>query len=218
MAGADRLADADLAGALGDGHEHDVHHTDAADEQQIAATAPSSTVNVRLLLCSVCSSDAWLRTLKSSRWTRVLREEDRRDFGLRGRVVFELVAWTVRVSTVPVLPKRVAHGRQREDRDVVLILEAVRALRLQDADDRERLAAEATCWPTRRNRRPVAEQVLHDGEADHRDVGVSVVLVLGELRSPLHRVVAHDEKFVVVPETCSACRSHRCRRRSRRWR
>ena len=34
VAGADRLADADLTGALGDGHEHDVHDADAADEQR----------------------------------------------------------------------------------------------------------------------------------------------------------------------------------------
>ena len=32
-AGADGEADADLAGALGDGDEHDVHDADAADEQ-----------------------------------------------------------------------------------------------------------------------------------------------------------------------------------------
>ena len=30
----DRLPDADLAGALGDGDEHDVHHPDPADEQR----------------------------------------------------------------------------------------------------------------------------------------------------------------------------------------
>ena len=34
VTGADRLADADLTGALGDGHQHDVHHADAADEQR----------------------------------------------------------------------------------------------------------------------------------------------------------------------------------------
>ena len=34
LAGADRLADADLAGPLGDGDEHDVHDADAADEQR----------------------------------------------------------------------------------------------------------------------------------------------------------------------------------------
>ena len=31
---ADGLADPDLAGALGDGDEHDVHHADPADEQR----------------------------------------------------------------------------------------------------------------------------------------------------------------------------------------
>ncbi len=31
--GADRLADADLPGALGDRDEHDVHHADPADQQ-----------------------------------------------------------------------------------------------------------------------------------------------------------------------------------------
>ena len=30
----DRFADADLAGALGDGDEHDVHDADAADEER----------------------------------------------------------------------------------------------------------------------------------------------------------------------------------------
>ena len=30
---ADRFADADLFGALGDGDEHDIHHADAADQQ-----------------------------------------------------------------------------------------------------------------------------------------------------------------------------------------
>ena len=34
--GADRLADADLARALGDRDEHDVHHADAADEERDA--------------------------------------------------------------------------------------------------------------------------------------------------------------------------------------
>src|SRR5579859_1542253 len=33
LGGADRLADADLTGALGDRHQHDVHHADAADEK-----------------------------------------------------------------------------------------------------------------------------------------------------------------------------------------
>ena len=33
-AGADRLADADLAGPLGDRDEHDVHDPDAADDQR----------------------------------------------------------------------------------------------------------------------------------------------------------------------------------------
>src|SRR5437870_1870270 len=33
LPGADRLADADLAGALGDRDQHDVHDPDAADEQ-----------------------------------------------------------------------------------------------------------------------------------------------------------------------------------------
>ena len=36
LAGADRLADADLAGALGDRHQHDVHDADAADQQRDA--------------------------------------------------------------------------------------------------------------------------------------------------------------------------------------
>ena len=31
--GADGFSDADLAGALGDGDEHDVHHADAADDE-----------------------------------------------------------------------------------------------------------------------------------------------------------------------------------------
>ena len=34
LPGADRLADADLPGPLGDGHQHDVHDPDAADEQR----------------------------------------------------------------------------------------------------------------------------------------------------------------------------------------
>ena len=33
LARADRLADADLAGPLGDAHQHDVHHADAAHQQ-----------------------------------------------------------------------------------------------------------------------------------------------------------------------------------------
>src|SRR4029077_2244375 len=34
LAGTDGLADPDLAGPLGHGHQHDVHHPDAADEQR----------------------------------------------------------------------------------------------------------------------------------------------------------------------------------------
>ena len=52
--GADRLADADLARALGDRDEHDVHHADAADEQRDAgdprcptsSTTPMTLLNV----------------------------------------------------------------------------------------------------------------------------------------------------------------------------
>ena len=43
--GADRLADADLAGPLADRDQHDVHDPDAADERLIEATPASSTVS-----------------------------------------------------------------------------------------------------------------------------------------------------------------------------
>ena len=33
LRGADGFADADFAGALGDGDQHDVHHADAADHE-----------------------------------------------------------------------------------------------------------------------------------------------------------------------------------------
>ena len=41
LRGAERLADADLARALGDRHQHDVHDADAADEQRHRGDAAS---------------------------------------------------------------------------------------------------------------------------------------------------------------------------------
>ena len=47
----------------------------------------------------------------------------------------------------------------------------------------------------------LAEQVLHVGEAEHDDVGVRVVLLLGEPRCPTAPgSCAPTLKFVVVPE------------------
>ena len=94
---------------------------------------------------------------------------------------------------MPVLPDEgVAHRRERHDRDAVLVLEAVRPFGLEHADDREGLAADLDLLSD--DRGPIgllAEQVLDVGGAEHDDVGVRVVLLLGEAPAPLDGVVAH---------------------------
>ena len=78
---------------------------------EIAATAPSSTVNVRLLLCTVCSSDAWLRTLKSESLEPGCCATSTEVTSFCAAVaVFEPVACTVTLSTLPVLPTSVSRA------------------------------------------------------------------------------------------------------------
>ena len=70
----DRLADADLARALGDRHEHDVHHADPADEQRDRRDGAEQHRERAGWCCSSsASNDAWLRTRKSTsrRWCRM---------------------------------------------------------------------------------------------------------------------------------------------------
>ena len=73
---------------------------------EIAATAASNTVNVRLLLETVCSNDCWFSTLKSVELEPGWRATSTAEISLCAAVaaVFELVACTVRPSTVPELP------------------------------------------------------------------------------------------------------------------
>ena len=63
---AERFADADLARALGDRHEHDVHDADAADEQRHGRDAGEQIVNVAVVSPSDVRKSDWLRMLKSS--------------------------------------------------------------------------------------------------------------------------------------------------------
>ena len=62
-AGADRLADADLAGPLGDGTSMMFMTPIPPTSSEIAATAPSSTVNVRLLEVAASRNDDALDTV-----------------------------------------------------------------------------------------------------------------------------------------------------------
>ena len=48
---AERLAQADLARALADDHQHDVHDDDAADDAATAPTTPTSTAKMPLVAC-----------------------------------------------------------------------------------------------------------------------------------------------------------------------
>ena len=60
--GAERLAHADLAGALGDRHQHDVHDPDAAhDKADTAAMPASSEVKILVVSAGVASTSAWWR-------------------------------------------------------------------------------------------------------------------------------------------------------------
>ena len=63
---ADRLADADLARPLGDRHQHDVHHADAADEQRDRCDRAEQTVNTEFDAALASRSAAWLSTWKSA--------------------------------------------------------------------------------------------------------------------------------------------------------
>ena len=100
---------------------------------EIAATAASSTVNVWFVAFVVCSSDAWLSTLKvgAAVGARVVRREDRVDLGRRRRRPPSPTSpgCTIWLSPLVVPVSRSCARRERRDRDVVLILDAVRALR-----------------------------------------------------------------------------------------
>ncbi len=63
---ADRFADADLAGAFGHRHQHDVHHADAADEQRDRGDRAEQHGEDLLVELAVDSNVAWFSTWKSA--------------------------------------------------------------------------------------------------------------------------------------------------------
>ena len=112
---------------------------------EIAATAASSTVKVWLLALVVCSSDDWLRMLKAAvpsvfEWFGV-RIDVASAFAL-STAFAEVASSTIWLSCAAVADEQVLRRRQRDDHDVVLVLEAVRALRLEHALDLVRRAVQ----------------------------------------------------------------------------
>ena len=75
--------------------------------------------------------------------------------------------------------ERVLDGRERCDGDVVLVLDAVRSLALEDADDAE---VDPVQLDRLTERVLAGEQVRDDGLADHDDARVRVLVLAGEER------------------------------------
>ena len=151
---------------------------------EIAATAASRTVKVWFDALVVCSSADWLRMLNAARavGVRVVRREDRGRLGVgvvdrlrRRRLEHDLA------QLAALADEQVLRRRQRDDHDVVLVLDAVRALRLEHALDLERRAVELDRLAERVGGR--AEEVLDDGGPDHGDARVLPLVRGGDERA-----------------------------------
>ena len=163
---ADRLADADLARALGDLTSMMFITPMPPTSSEIAATSPSSVVNTLVVELDASSSDPWLITWKPGSTvflivasSRICVTSDSAAFSDVG------LAWTVIELIGAVAGQRVLDGGDRRHRDVVLVGRAVRALRGDHPDDLEVAAVDLDVLADRAL--PV-EQFLHDRLADHR--------------------------------------------------
>ena len=105
--------------------------------------------------------------------------------------------------------EQAARRRERRDRDVVLILDAVRALALEHADDLERDAVDLDGLA---DRVLAGEEVRHDGRADDEVALLIGVVLRGEERARRRSTRRAPRRTTAsCRRTGSACSSCRCR-------
>src|SRR5665213_4422185 len=134
----DRLADADLACSLGHRHEHDVHDADAADQQadssDYAEERGEHLVRRRGRLQQACLVEN-SEVISSPRGDAVRGLKSRCHLGLRVSLLRRRRSFDVDAGVRRAVPgQSVLYGRQRRHHHVVLVLNSVRALRLQQPD------------------------------------------------------------------------------------
>ena len=143
--GADRLADADLAGPLADRDQHDVHDPDAADDQRDRGDAPEQQ---RQRAADRVGRLEQLRLVEDrevvvvGRREAVARPQERRDLGLDRRHLRLVGDADADRPDVVARDEVLADDADRHHDLVVGVLEAGTALGLEDADQPERQAAD----------------------------------------------------------------------------
>src|SRR5688572_4285676 len=181
--GAERLPHADLAGSLGDRHQHDVHDADSPDEEgHRRDPEEEDTEHLGRLLerREEVRLVADLEVVVASRPQPMLTTQDLLD--LRHRVWDLLFALREHVDRAqPVRSHHTkARGLERDQHEIVGILKAASgALPIQNADHLELNSANPYGLPNERLGR-LESEVLHYGGAEHGHALAAVVLAVGE--------------------------------------
>ena len=178
---ADRLAQADLARALGHRHQHDVHDADAADQQRDADdrahhrgdAAEHARVDLAHL---VLHHDAEV-VLVVLGDVVALPQHALDAFAHRAHhlLVSRPGSWSCTRSPTS-RPKIVSALREGNEHRVVEVAAQALALRLHDADHRHRGGADVDLLPDRLGH----AQLLEDVEADHHHLAAALEVEVGE--------------------------------------
>ncbi len=191
--GADRQADADLAGAFGDGDEHDVHDADAADNEGHAGDdAEEESHGIGGGGGSLGQLDLVAHSEVRLAAAATLGEQV-------GDVLLDLVHFFGSGGLdedgveIGAFADALHAARVGHDHNVVLILaEEVVSFHLQDAEDFEGNIANAEGLP---DGFAVREKLVHDGLSDDADLADAAHVLLGE-HGALGKIPGADKQVV----------------------